>query len=157
MKIQMKRLTYSAVIAAVYAVLTIFLAPISFGFLQCRVSEALTVLPVMSSAAVPGLFIGCLISNIYMGNMIDIIFGSIATLAAAICTRLTRKNKWVAMIFPVIFNAVIVGGYLGLFIDTSKSQPVWLYMLSVGAGQAVACYGLGIPLLNILKKLKITL
>ncbi len=150
MKTPMKKLTYAAVIAAIYAALTLFLTPISFGFIQCRVSEALTILPVMSPVAVPGLFIGCLVANIYTGSIIDIIFGSLTTLLAAWCTYLTRKNRWVAMIFPVVFNAIVVGGYLALFVD--KSQPVWLYMLSVGAGQAVACYGLGIPLHNLLKK-----
>lgn len=148
----MKKITYIAMIAALYAGLTICLAPISFGLVQCRIAEAMTVLPLFSPSAIPGLFIGCFLANLYTGNILDIIAGSIATLIAACCTYIFRKNKWIAVLFPVIVNAVIVGGYLGLFIDAS--QPVWLYMLTVGAGQAVACYGLGIPLHSILKKIE---
>lgn len=146
----LRKLTYGAVIAAVYAVLTLALAPISMGAVQCRISEALTVLPILTGIAVPGLFIGCLIANIFLGSFYDIVFGSLATLIAAILTRRFRKNKWIAMLFPVLINAVIVGGYIGLFLDNTTA--VWVCMLSVGLGQAVACYGLGIPLYMFLKK-----
>ena len=146
----LRKLTYGAVIAAVYAVLTLVLAPISMGAVQCRISEALTVLPMLTGVAVPGLFVGCLLANIFLGSFYDIVFGSLATLLAAVLTRRFRKNKWIAMIFPVIINAVIVGGYIALFLDNSLA--VWVSMLFVGLGQAVACYGLGIPLYMFLKK-----
>lgn len=146
----LKKITYGAVIAAVYAVLTLVLAPISMGAVQCRISEALTVLPLISGVAVPGLFVGCLIANIFLGSIYDIVFGSLATLIAAVLTRRARKNKWIAMAFPVLINAVVVGGYIGLFLD--NSMAVWFCMLTVGLGQAVACYGLGIPLYIFLKK-----
>ncbi len=149
---KLRKITYGAVIAAVYAALTLVLAPISMGAVQCRISEALTVMPLFTPVAIPGLFIGCLLANIFIGGSVyDIVFGSLTTLLAAFLTRRFQKNKWIAMIFPVVLNAVVVGGYIGLFLD--NSMAVWLCMLTVGAGQAVACYGLGLPLLKILTKL----
>lgn len=149
---KLRKLTYGAVIAAVYAALTLVLAPISMGAVQCRISEALTVLPLFTPVAIPGLFIGCLLANIFIGGSVyDIVFGSLTTLLAAYLTRRYRHNKWLAMAFPVVLNAVVVGGYIGLFLD--NSMAVWLCMVTVGLGQAIACYGLGLPLYNILKKL----
>ena len=107
-------------------------------------------LPAIFPAAIPGLFVGCLLSNLVTGSIIDIIFGSLTTLVAAFLTYLTRKNIWIAMIFPVILNAIVVGSYIALF---SPGAPViWYCMLTVGAGQLVACYGIGIPLYKIVKK-----
>lgn len=150
MRKNLRKITYGAVIGAVYAVLTLVLAPISMGAVQCRISEALTVLPLLTGVAVPGLFVGCLVANLFLGSIYDIIFGSLATLVAAALTRFTRKNKWLAMAFPVLINAVVVGGYIGLFLDNSTA--VWVCMLTVGIGQMIACYGLGIPLYMFLKK-----
>ncbi len=147
----LKKITFGAVLAAVYAVLTLVLAPVSMGAVQCRISEALTALPLITPVAIPGLFVGCLIANIFLGSIYDMVFGSLATLLAAFLTYRFRKNKWLALFFPVIINAVIVGGYIGLFL--SPGMPVWLCMVTVGLGQAVACYGLGMPLYNILKKI----
>ena len=148
---KLQKIAYGAVIAAVYAALTLVLAPISMGAVQCRVAEALTVLPMLTPVAVPGLFIGCLLANIFIGGSIyDIVFGSLTTLFAAFLTRRFRKNKWVAMLFPVLLNGIVVGGYIGLFLD--RSMAVWLCMLAVAAGQAVACYALGLPLYKLLQK-----
>ncbi len=147
-----RKLTYGAALAAVYAVLTLVLAPISMGAVQCRVSEALMVFPLFSPVCIPGLFIGCLLANIFIGGSVyDIVFGSLTTLLAAFLTYRFRRNKWIALLFPVVLNAVIVGGYIGLFLD--NSMAVWLCMVTVGLGQAVACYGLGFPLYKILEKL----
>ncbi len=148
---KLKKITFGAVVAAVYAVLTLVLAPVSMGAVQCRISEALTALPLITPVAIPGLFVGCLIANIFLGSIYDMVFGSLATLFAAFLTYRFRKNKWLALFFPVIINAVIVGGYIGLFL--SSGMPVWLCMVTVGAGQAVACYGLGIPLYKLLSKI----
>lgn len=147
---KLRQITFGAVIAAVYAALTLVLAPISMGAVQCRISEALTVLPLFTPVAIPGLFVGCLIANIFLGSVYDIVFGSLTTLAAAFLTWKCRKNKYIAMLFPVVLNAVIVGGYIALFLDASMA--VWLSMTAVGLGQAVACYGLGLPLCKILEK-----
>lgn len=150
MKFSMKHLTYGAVIAAVYAALTLVLAPISMGAVQCRIAEALTVLPLLMGTAVPGLFVGCLLANIFLGSVYDIVFGSLATLIAAILTRRFRKNPALALLFPVLTNGVIVGGYIGLFLD--HTMAVWICMLTVALGEAVACFGLGLPLYGFLKK-----
>ncbi len=148
---KLKKILYAAVIAAVYAALTLLFAPISMGPVQCRISEALCVLPLFSPVAIPGLFIGCLIVNMFLGSIYDIIFGSLATLAAAYLTWRFRKNRWLAMCFPVLLNAVIVGGYLGLFLPDAPA--VWLCMLTVGIGEAISCYGIGLPLYPMFKKL----
>lgn len=150
---KLRTLTFGASIAAVYAVLTLVLAPVSMGAVQCRISEALTVLPLFTPVAIPGLFIGCLIANIFLGSVYDVIFGSLTTLLAAFLTYRFRRNKLIAMLFPVVLNGVVVGGYIGLFLD--RSMAVWVCMLMVAIGQAVACYGLGLPLCTLLEKLKI--
>ena len=146
-------ITQAAIIAAIYAALT-FINPFGYGVVQCRVSEALCVLPMLTPCAIPGLFAGCLIANIYTGSLVDIIFGSLTTLLAAFLTYKTRKTPWLAMFFPVILNAVIVGGYLCL-LGLSEGMGLGLCMLSVGAGQAVACYVVGMPLYFLLRKTKI--
>lgn len=141
---------------AVYAVLTIILAPISYGPLQIRVSEALTILPFFSPYSIVGLFIGCIIANIFGGNGItDIIFGSMATLGAALITyyigRMKFKYKaYLAPLPPVIINAIVVG----LVLYYVQNLPLIGTMLWVGLGEAVACYVIGIPLLMIIEKNK---
>ena len=143
-----RKLTTGAIIAAVYAAVSFILAPISFGALQCRISEALTLLSLIMPEAIPGLFVGCLISNLLSGAVwYDVVFGSLATLLAAFLTY-KSKNVWLGATYPVIVNAVVVGGYLSFFYNL----PVLLTMLSVGAGQAIACYALGVPLVIIIKK-----
>lgn len=150
MNSKIKFMTQAAVIAAMYAALTILLAPISYGEVQVRVSEALTVLPFFTPAAIPGLFIGCLISNMVGGNGIwDIVLGSIATLLAAYLTR-KMPNKLLAPLPPVIINAVIVGVMLSYVL----SLPVWLPIAFVGLGELIACYVLGYPLMLVLEKYK---
>lgn len=129
-------IAHAAIISAVYAVLTMLLAPLSYGTVQIRFSEALTVLAAFTPAAIPGLFVGCLIANIFTGSLIDIIFGSLTTLAAAVLTYKLRKRQWLVPLPPVILNALIVGYYLTL----QYGGITWLNMLSVGAGQLVACY-----------------
>ena len=143
-----KKITFGAAIATIYAVLTIFLAPISYGPLQCRISEALCILPAFSPIAIWGLFVGCVVANIFTGSLIDIIFGSLTTFIAAILTYKTRKNIYVAMIFPVVLNALIVGSYLALIYG---GIPILLSIFYVGLGQAISCYVIGIPLYKLIK------
>ena len=152
-------LTHAAVIAALYAALTILAAAIPavgtfmFGPFQVRISEALTILPFFTPAAIPGLTIGCLISNIVGvafglgGGILDILFGTLATFAAALCTSRLRQS-WLAPLPPVLFNAFSVAGVLAFTLN----MPYWPWVLSVGMGQVFACYGLGYPLLLVLKK-----
>mgnify|MGYP000107918747 FL=1 len=139
----------SAVIAALYAALTLALYPISFGAVQFRVSEALTLLPIVMPEAIPGLFVGCLVSNL-IGSATpwDIIFGSLATLIAAILTYATRRNKILAAFWPVLCNTVIVGLVLALTLDL----PVFLTMGEVGLGELAVVYTVGMAMLVALKR-----
>lgn len=139
----------SAVIAALYAALTLALYPISFGAVQFRVSEALTLLPIVMPEAIPGLFVGCLVSNL-IGSATpwDIIFGSLATLIAAILTYATRRNKLLAAFWPVLCNTVIVGLVLALTLDL----PVFLTMGEVGLGELAVVYTVGMAMLAALKR-----
>lgn len=146
-----KKLATAAIIAALYAALTIFIMPASYGVMQLRVSEALTVLPVFTPAAIPGLFIGCMIANIVSPvGFVDIIFGSAATLLAAVCTFMLRKHKLLALLPPVLANAIMVGTELYYFYNVNYSLPACMFW--VGLGEAVACYGLGYPLSILLDK-----
>lgn len=126
-----RSLCVSAMIAALYAALTLLLAPISYGNLQCRVSEAMTLLPMLLPESIPGLFVGCLIANIYTGSVLDIIFGSLATLGAAIATYLLRKKPVLAAACPVVANGVIVGAVLSV----SYGLPLLLTMAEVAIGE----------------------
>ena len=149
-----KQLAYGAVTAALYTALTVAVAPIASGMLQCRISEALCVLPYFLPAAVPGLFVGCLISNLILGNMLlDVLLGSLATLLAAVCTCYmgTRGLPFYLAPLPgVVFNAFITGWVV--FTLYMPEVPYWINALYVGAGQVLACYGLGLPLFLFLKK-----
>lgn len=165
MKRTNKRTTFiveSALIAGIYAAVTYFIAPISFGAQQFRISEALTVLPVLTPAAIPGLTIGCMIANLNSPyGLADIICGPLATLLAAICTRYTRniciKNLPIlSLIFPVLFNGIIIGLELSVFLPEGFTVVAFLSMgLSVAFGEAVVCYILGLPLYAGLKRTKI--
>lgn len=149
-----KQLALSAAIAAVYAVLTVAFAPISSGLIQCRVSEALCVLPWFFPAAVPGLTLGCLLANLLTGAPLpDVIFGTAATFLAAKLTCSMNGwgvNKYLAPLPPVISNAVIVGALLVYVYGLDVSFP--LAALYVGIGEAVACYGIGVPLMLFFEK-----
>ncbi len=158
------KLSVSAVIAAVYAALTVVLAPISYGPVQFRVSEALTALPFLMPGTVWGIFIGCVLANLYTGSVLDIVFGSLATLLAGLCTARfgkkgnTIKNRLLACLMPVLFNAVIVGAVLTWgyqfrqFPDPIKSYG--FNALTVGLGEAAVLYLLGYTLLKQLPKIK---
>ncbi len=147
-----RSLCVSAVIAALYAAMTLLLAPISYGPIQLRLSEAMTLLPILLPQAVPGLFVGCLIANLYTGMLTDIIFGSLATLLAAIGTYLLRKKPLLAAACPVAANTVIVG----LVLSMSFNLPVALTMLEVGIGELGAVL-LGMLILSGIKRAKIDL
>ena len=147
-------MTQAAMIAAVYVVLTYVFAPFSFGEVQIRIAEALTILPVFTPAAVPGLFIGCFIGNILGGAILpDIICGSFATLVGALFTyRLRDKDRFLAPLPPIIANTVIVPfvlryGY-GILL------PVPFMMLTVGIGEIISCGIFGMVLYLALRKYK---
>ncbi len=151
MKFPTKYITTAAIIGALYAALTIVLAPISYGPIQVRISEALTVLPFLFPQAIPGLFLGCMVANIFGGfGPIDIFAGSFLTLVAAMLTWwLRRTNKpWLAPLPPVLVNAFGVSVYVSIL----AGVPYWVLVFQIGLGQLAACYGLGLPLLYALKK-----
>ena len=158
------RLAVMAVIAAAYAALTIVLAPISYGPVQFRVSEALTALPFLMPGAVWGIFAGCVLANLYTGSVLDIVFGSLATLLAGLLTAWfgkkgnTVKNRLLGCLMPVLFNAVIVGAVLtwgyGFQEFESPLASYGFNALTVGIGEAGVLYLIGYLLLRQLPKLK---
>jgi len=152
--IKVKHLVLSAFIGSIYAALTIILAPISYGQIQIRVAEALTILPFFSSFSIAGLFIGCIIANVAGGNgIIDIVFGSLATLLSAILTYyIGRSNlkykRFIAPLPPVVINAVVVGFVL----KYTLNLPLLISIFWVGLGEALSCYILGLLLMSIIEK-----
>ncbi len=148
--LNIRSLCLSGVIAALYAALTLLLAPISFGAVQCRIAEAMALLPVLMPQAIPGLFVGCLIANLYTGSLVDIVFGALATLLAAICTYLLRRKPLLAAACPVVINAVAVGAVLSV----TQGWPLPLTMLQIALGECGAA-AVGLVLTGALKKARI--
>ena len=146
-----RRIVRGGLIAAVYAVLCMAFFTFSYGDVQFRISEALTVLPLLMPEAVPGLFIGCLLSNLLGGmGILDIVFGSLATLIAALLTRWMRNlPKPIAVLPVVLINAFVVGGVV---LHLGAGLPLWMSIGSVGLGQLVVVYVLGLPLYYTLNK-----
>jgi uncharacterized membrane protein len=142
-------LAEAGIIAALYFALTMASIPLSYMTPQVRISEALCVLPFFTPAAVPGLFIGCVLSNLAGSPLgpYDILFGSLATLVAAIAARYIRP-KWLVPLPAVAINAFVVAGILQYYLGILY----WESVMWVAAGQAIACYVLGLPLLLTLDK-----
>ena len=152
-------LTRAAIIAAIYTLLTVIFQPISFGAVQFRVSEALTLLPVLFPEAVPGLFVGCLMANLFGGGIwYDVALGSVATLLASICARKFRSRPLLAAAMPVVFNGLIVGPVVYLAYVRAPGEAInWTLMYTsvgtVALGEAVVCYVLGLLLLKLMRRL----
>ena len=144
----------AAMIAAIYVVVTLVVAPFAYGEVQVRISEALTILPVFTPAAVPGVFLGCLIRNMLGGCILpDIIFGRLATLFGAVFTRTLRnKSKYLAPLPPIIANMLIVPFVLRYGYMVPLSIP--FMMLTVGVGEVISCGVLGLILHAALSKYK---
>ena len=151
-------LTVTGVIAGLYTALTLVLAPFSFGIVQCRVSEALTILAVYHPAAVAGLTVGCALSNfvgLAMGantaGALDILLGTLATGLAAWLSYRLRHIRWgglpvLSTIPPVVFNALIIGAELTVVLGPRNLPTLLMWMGSVGLGQLIACVGGGLLL-----------
>ena len=164
-----KKIVYAAFIAALYATLTLAIAPLGYGPVQFRVSEALTILPFFSSFSVFGLTIGCLISNIISPyGILDLILGSLATLIAAIITYKIGKSglkfkRYLAPLPAVIVNGIIIGillnlslpnkpiftSLLGISLNTKELIPT---MLLIAFEELIPCYLIGLPLLFLIEK-----
>ena len=150
-----KTITQAAIIAALYVVLTFVANTLGLarGAIQIRLSEALTILPYFTPAAIPGLFVGCLISNILVGSVLwDVIFGSIATLLGALGTYALRKYKWCAPIPPILSNAIIVPFVLVYAYGVTDALPFLAF--TVGMGEVLSAGVLGMILLKSLEKHK---
>lgn len=141
----------AAVIAALYVVLTYVFSAFASGVIQVRVSEALTILPAFTPAAIPGLVIGCLLSNTLTGCvLLDIIFGSVATLIGALGSYALRRHTWLVPIPPIVSNMIIVPFVLRYAYGATDAFPFMI--ATVGAGEIISCYLLGMILYGALKK-----
>lgn len=142
-----------AMIAAIYVVLTYFISAFNLasGAIQVRISEALCVLPAFTPAAIPGLFIGCLLSNLITGCMpLDVVFGSLATLIGAAGSYALRKHKWLVPIPPIVANTIIVPFVLAYVYELEGGVPY--FMLTVGIGEILSCYVLGMILYHVFNR-----
>jgi uncharacterized membrane protein len=154
-----KGLAIGGMVAAMYIALTLLFQPISFRAIQFRIAEVMTLMPIMTPYAVPGLFVGCLLANWLGGGIwFDVVLGSIATLLAAICTCKCRAKPPLAAIFPTIFNGLIVGPVVYFAYVRAPGDPVSVptllfNMATVAFGELVVCYVLGLPMIYGLKKL----
>lgn len=164
-KERLKYITTAACIAAIYAGLTYLgsFFGLSYGPIQIRFSEALTVLPLFTPAAIPGLTVGCFIANIGSFNLLDMVFGTMATLIAALLTFFWRNVKFkglplLPILPPVLINALIIGLEIAIFFlpDGLSFYGFLISAIEVGVGQIIACYGLGIPLYLTLNSQKIS-
>lgn len=154
-RLSTKQLTFTALLAAVYALLTVTLPIPQFIGVQIRFAEALTVLPFLFPAAAPGLVVGCFIANLFSPFPLDMVFGTLATLLACLLTA-RMPSRWLAPLPPVLCNALIVGFEIA-WSTVGFTPAFWpafaLNMLTVGLGELCACYLLGLPLLSALLRL----
>ncbi|MBQ2888986.1 MAG: QueT transporter family protein [Clostridia bacterium] len=156
MRKKTKLLTQGALIAALYVVLTYItnLAGMASGAVQVRISEALCILPAFTASAVPGLFAGCLAANLLTGAALwDVVFGSVATLLGALGTRYFGRNKFLAPIFPIVSNTVIIP--LVLKLAYGLSQGYIFLALSIFIGEVISCGVLGAILYGAIEKTKL--
>lgn len=144
-------ITQAALIAAVYVVLVYIFKPISFSYIQVRIAEALTILPYFTPAAIPGVSIGCLLANLLTGaDILDILFGTLATLLGAAGSYILRRQKFLVPLPPILANAVIIPWILRYAYAVPLSIP--FMVLTVGAGEVISCGVLGLILLFVLNK-----
>lgn len=157
-RFSVRQLAIAGLIGGAYAVLSIFASifGVAYGPIQCRFSEALTVLPFLFPEATPGLFVGCLIANLLSPyGLLDVVVGSLATLIAALLTQRCR-NRLLAPLPPVLLNGVLIGALIA-FYEAGFTGAFWgmfLYHgLTVAIAEALVCYGIGLPLLMNLPKI----
>jgi uncharacterized membrane protein len=146
-------MTEAAIIAALYTVLVFIFQYSSFGPVQFRIAEALTILPYFTPAAIPGVTIGCFLSALLTAaDPIDMVFGSLATLIAAVLSYKLRRHKFLVPIPPIVVNAIVIPWVLRF--AYGEAQPIPVMMLSVGAGEVAAVGVLGLVLLFALDRVK---
>ena len=148
---RVRQIAFSAVVGALYAAATVLVEPLSYGLVQFRFAEALCLLPVIAPETVLGLFIGCLISNLFSPyGLPDIIVGSAATLISVFLVSKLR-NPWTAPLPVVLCNALMVGAVISIY--SQERIPYVAAVLWVGLGELAVCALLGLPLLNALRKI----
>lgn len=148
-----KHLSTAAIIAALYVVLTFISNSfgLASGAIQVRLSESLCILPIFTPAAIPGLFLGCLISNVLCGCVVwDVIFGSIATLIGALFTYLLKNHPKISTIPPILSNIIIIPFVLKL--AYGFPQGIWYFVITIGIGEIISCGVLGTLLYRYIKK-----
>ena len=153
MKPSARNASHSGLIAALYVLLTLLSAAFGLdkGAIQLRLSEAMTILPCLTSAAVPGLFLGCLLANLLCGALpVDLLVGSLATLLGALGTRALRNHRYLACLPPICANTLLIPPVLCYAYGIRQAIP--LLMLGVGAGEAVSCGLLGQVLYTLLRR-----
>ena len=142
---------FAAMIAAIYVVLCYLFQPISFSYIQVRIAEALTVLPYFTPAAIPGVTIGCFLSNLLTGcDVLDIVFGTLATFIGAVVSYKLRKHKFLVPIPPIVANTIIVPWVLRF--AYGEALPIPFMMLTVGIGEVISVGVIGMVLLFALNK-----
>ena len=163
-----RKLVHCGVVAAIYVVLCLALQPLSYGAVQVRVAEALCLLPVFGAEYIVGVVLGCFLANLLGSTIVDVIFGTLATLLACVVTYKLRNVRFkglaiVPSLPPVLFNAVIIGIEIAvMFPDPSSSAPLWLacptlaavalaFGISVGIGELISCTVLGVLLVKIVE------
>ena len=149
-----EKVAFGGVIAALYVVLTLVANAfgLASGAIQVRISEALTILPVFTAAAVPGVTVGCVLANLITGCAAwDVVFGSLATLIGAVATRMLRKHPYIAWIPPVVSNVAIVPVVLQQVYGVPDAW--WYLVLTVGAGEVISCGVLGLLLYHAAKRI----
>ncbi len=156
---KVQRMARCAMIAALYTAVSLLLAPFSYGAVQVRVAEALTLLPVFTPDAIVGVTLGCLLTNLLGSSPIDAVFGTLATLIAALLTWKLRGVRWrslpvLSSLMPVVVNAVVVGAEITFFfMDTpATGAALALNMFTVGLGEVVSCMVLGLLLVKAVEK-----
>ncbi len=153
-------LVRAAIVAALYTVVCLVLAPFSFGAVQVRVAEALCLLPIFGVEYIVAVTLGCFLTNLIGSTALDVVFGTLATLLACIVTYLLRKHRIKGLAIlpslpPVVFNAVIIGSMIAVFFmgDTPASTGVWLFtMFTVGIGEVISCTIIGAALVRFIEK-----
>ena len=158
MNMSVRKLTRAAIVAAIYTVLSYFASifGLAFGPIQCRFSEALCVLPFFFPETIWGLFVGCVLTNLLSAyGAVDVVFGSLATLLAALCTARAGK-RWLAPLPPVITNGLIIGAVISWY-EVGFGAGYWAAFayngLTVAVGEAIACYVLGMLMLRLLPRI----
>ena len=157
-KSSIRKLARCAVVAAIYVALCMVLAPFSYGAIQVRVAEALCLLPVFGPEYILGVTLGCLLANFLGSGLIDVIFGTLATLLACLCTYALRhaRIKGLALpaaLPPILWNAVIVGPEIAIFFsDVPATAAIILFnAVTVAVGEVISCGILGVALVKLIE------